>query len=198
MSIERALADLAQLDAEAQRVRNRLTEIDEQAGRLRIYVAVARDYEGVGSRQSSAISSATTASASDSRTLSRRTADLAVDLIRAKGQPIHTRDLLAQMAQLGLIVRGQNPVANLSGFLSRDKAHLVNNRTLGWRLVEWGGDSPPNDLSQGEDATSERAAPTASEPAPNLETSERSKTTGEADPFELASDDADRPHNMAA
>ena len=70
---------------------------------------------------------------------------MAVDLIRAKGRPIPTRDLLVQMEQHGLTVKGQNPVTNLSGFLTRDKKRLVINRKLGWRLVEWGGDTPPDD-----------------------------------------------------
>lgn len=140
MSIERALADLAQLDAEAQRARNRLAEIDEQAGRLRTYVAVAREYERVETGQTAPTSPLITTPTPDGPgegTLSRRTADIAVELIDAKGQPIHTRDLLAQIAERGVTVGGQNPVANLSGFLSRDKERLVNSRTYGWSLRKW-------------------------------------------------------------
>lgn len=141
MSMERALADLAQLDAEAQRARNRLAEIDEQAGRLRTYVAVAREYERTESGRTTPTPSPTprpTTGASGEGTLSRRTADMAVGFIEAKGQPIHTRDLLALMAARGVSVGGSNPVANLSGFLSRDKARLVSSRTYGWSLRKWG------------------------------------------------------------
>ena len=142
MSVERALADLMQLDAEAQRVRNRLSEIDEHASRLRTYVAVAREYERMEAGHTMSTSPPTltpTTEAPGERTLSRRTADIAVELLRAKGQPIHTRDLLPQIAERGVTVGGQNPVANLSGFLSRDKGRLVNSRTYGWSLREWAG-----------------------------------------------------------
>lgn len=137
VSVERALADLMQLDAEAQRARNRLSEIDEQSGRLRTYVAVSREYERMEAGQSALTPPPTPTSTTDvpgDGTLSRRTANMAVELIEAKGQPIHTRDLLTQMAARGVTVGGANPVANLSGFLSRDKARLVSSRTYGWSL----------------------------------------------------------------
>ena len=155
VSIEQAIADLAHLDAESQRFRdqraeidNRQAEIEEQARRLRTYVDVARKYAEVRSRQATDVPTSTTAAASDTadgRSKSRRITDLAVDLIAAKGRPIRTRDLLPWMEKHGLPMGGRSSVATLSGFLCRDKKRLVNNRKLGWRLVEWGGDTPPND-----------------------------------------------------
>ena len=146
MYIEQVLADLAHLDARAQRARDQLAEIDEEATLLRAYVTVVRKYASAGSKQETNGPVSTTASTcdtADGRSKSRRITDLAVHLITAKGRPIRTRDLLPQMEQHGLPMGGQNPVATLSGFLCRDKKRLVNNRKLGWRLVEWGGDTPP-------------------------------------------------------
>jgi predicted secreted protein len=173
VSIEQAVADLAHLDAKTQRLRsqqaeidnqraeidNQLADIDEQARRLRTYVTIAREYAGARSEQGTvgpASTAAPTSDTSNGKTLSCRVTDMAVDLIRAKGQPIHTRDLLPQMTQRSLTVGGRNPVANLSGYLCRDKTRLVSNRNLGWSLVEWGGDTPPNDPPKGADATSGR------------------------------------------
>ena len=159
VSTEQALAELEHLDAESQRVRNQQAKIDERIRRLRTYVAVDQEFAEARSKQETDEPASTAASTSDTsngKTLSRRTTDMAVDLIRAKGQPIHTRDLLAQMEQHGLTVGGQDHVATLSSYLSRAKEHLVNNRRLGWRLVEWGGDTPPNGPPKEADATSGR------------------------------------------
>ena len=151
VSIEQALADLARVDVEAQHARSQLADFEEQARQLRTYVDVARKYAEARSSQGAdglASTTAPTSDASNGKTFYRQVTDMAVDLIRAKGRPIQTRDLLAQMEQRGLKVNGQNPVANLSGYLCRDRKRLVNNRRLGWRLVEWGGDAPPNVPSQ--------------------------------------------------
>jgi len=166
VSIEQALADLEHLDAEAQRARNQRAEIDnqlaeneEEASQLRTYLVVERKYEKSRSKQKTdgpASTAASTSDTSNGKTLSCKVTDMAVDLIRAKGQPIHTRDLLPQMTQHGLIVGGRSPVANVSGYLCRDKKRLVSNRSLGWSLVEWGSDAPPNGPPKKADATSRR------------------------------------------
>lgn len=147
MSIEEAVAALAHLDARAQHLADQQAEIEEEASQLRIYLVVERKFVDVRSKRDTDRPASIVASVSDTsdgRTFVRRATDMAVDLIRAKGRPIQTRDLLAQMEQSGLKVNGQNPVATLSGYLCRDRKRLVNNRRLGWRLVEWGGDAPPN------------------------------------------------------
>ena len=136
--IEQVLAKLAHWNAEAQRLHKQLTEAEEQANRFRNYVDVHREIEEAGSKQEPDVPASTTVSVSDTadgRTLTRRVTDMAVDLIRAKGRPIRTRDLLVQMEQQGLIVGGQNRVTNLSGILTRDKKRLVVNRKLvgDWR-----------------------------------------------------------------
>ena len=153
MFSEQALVELEHLDADSQRLRNQRAEIDnklakndERTSLLRIYVGIGQEFVEAGSKQGMAGPASITAAASDTadgRSRSRRITDLAVDLIRAKGRPIRTRDLLPQMEKHGLPMSGRSPVATLSGFLCRDKKRLANNRRLGWRLVEWGGDKPP-------------------------------------------------------
>ncbi len=146
VSNEQAVAaDLTRLDAENQRLRDQLAENEEEISQLRTYLVVERKYEKVRSKQETNGPAPTTVSTSDTsngKSKTRRATDMAVDLIKAKGQPIHTRDLLPQMEQRGLTVGGRNPVATLSGYLCRDEKRLVNNRKLGWKLVEWGDDTP--------------------------------------------------------
>lgn len=142
MSIEQAVADLA--------------KIEQQASQLRTYIDVARKYAKARSEEGTVEPTSTAASTFDTsngRSMSRRITDMAVGLIRATGRPISTRDLLAQMEQQGLIVGGQNRAATLSNLLSRDKKRQVTSCRLGWRLVEWSGDTPPDNPPKKADAT---------------------------------------------
>ncbi len=101
VSIEQAVAALEHLDAESQRLRNQRAEIDNQlaenegeTSQLRTYLVVERKFVEARSKQETDGPASTTASTSDTsndKTLSRRVTDMAVDLIRAKGRPIHTR-----------------------------------------------------------------------------------------------------------
>ena len=63
-----------------------------------------------------------------------------VDYIKQAGQPVHTRVLLDILKDRGIQIGGNNPVANLSGFLSRSD-ELINTRSSGWALAEWGADA---------------------------------------------------------
>ena len=149
--INQALADLAHLDARAQRVREQLAEqlaeIDEEATPLRGFVTVAHKYLNSGLEQETHVPASTTAAASDAadgRPKYRQIMDMAVDLIRAAGRPIPTGELLVQMEQRGLAVGGQGNVSTLSSCLSRDKKQQVTSSKLGWKLAEWGDDTPPS------------------------------------------------------
>ena len=145
MFVEQVLAEMKHLDAESQRLRDQVTKNDERSRLLRAYIDVDQEFAKAGSKQQTDGPALPRVSTSDraGRSKSRRITDLAVDLIAAKGRPIRTRDLLPQMEQHGFPMGGRSPVATLSGFLCRDKKRLANNRRLGWRLVEWGGDKPP-------------------------------------------------------
>ena len=152
VSIEQAMAaDLASLDAKVQHLRAHLAEAEEEASQLRTGLVLVRKYvKAKPEWEADGLASTTvpTSDRSNGSSKTRRATDMAIDLIRAKGQPIPTRDLLPQMEERGLTIGGQNPVATLSGYLCRDRKRLVSNRTLGWSLVEWGGDTPPNDPSK--------------------------------------------------
>ena len=139
------VADLASLDAKVQHLRAHLAEAEEEASQLRTGLVLVRKYVKTRAEREADGPASTTAPASDrsnGSSKTRRATDMAIDLIRAKGQPIPTRDLLPQMEQRGLTIGGQNPVATLSGYLCRDRKRLVNGRKLGWKLVEWGDDTP--------------------------------------------------------
>ena len=149
--IDQALADLANLDAKAQRVREQLADqlarIDEEATQLRIFVSVLRKYVNAGLEQQTdgpAPPTAPTSDTADARPKYRRIMDMAVDLIRTAGRPVPTGELLAQMEQRGLDVGGKSHASTLSSYLSRDEKQQVTSSKLGWKLVEWGDDPPPN------------------------------------------------------
>ena len=139
MSLNRAEADLVKLDGEMQRLRARIAALEDQGVKLRHYIEVAREYEGVPPTAAH-----TTLMASTSMTMAptgsntRAAVDTTIALLRERRQPMHTRVLLEALAQRGVNVGGVNPVANLSGFLSREKDRLMNSRLTGWSLKEWG------------------------------------------------------------
>ena len=146
MSIEQAAADLVHVDAEAQRTRNQLASFEEQASQLRRYIDLARKYAEAKAKQETVEPASPTASTSnmaDGRPKFRQVMDMALDLLKAAGRPTPTGDLLAQMKQRDLDVGGQNHVSTLSSYLSRNKKQQVISSKLGWKLVEWGDDTPP-------------------------------------------------------
>jgi hypothetical protein len=59
-----------------------------------------------------------------------------VEAIQKRGKRIHTRELVKILAEQGIEIGGANPIANLSGFLSRAE-ELHNNRAEGWGMAEW-------------------------------------------------------------
>lgn len=143
MSIERASADLTRLEGELRRLRDRVAEMDAQASRLRTYLAVAREYERAEGHPFLSLDARHAAFAPETAPRHGRTAGIShaavegtIELLRAAGKPLHTRDLLTELAARGVVVGGANPVANLSGFLSREKQRLANSRTYGWSLRE--------------------------------------------------------------
>ena len=134
ISIEQAVADL--------------TKLEVRANKIRAYIDMAREYAEAKPKRETDEPASTTASTSDTsngRSKTRRAMDMVVDLIRAAGRPVSTKDLLAQMEQQGMVLGGQNPAATLSNLLSRDQKRVVTTSKLGWKLVEWGDDPQPSD-----------------------------------------------------
>ena len=133
MSVERAMADLERLDDEAQQLKKRIAEIDKAADRLRVYVAVAQEYSG----HRASTPEAHLIFRSTLKGITGAAVEACIALLKEEGAPIHTRVLLSRLAAQNIVVGGGNPVANLSGFLSREKSRLRNSRTDGWSLREW-------------------------------------------------------------
>ena len=124
-----ARVDLAKLDDEMKRLRAQIAGLESQSVRLRHYIEVARKYEHLPPV------SAETATVSSSST--RAIVAAAVAILQERRQPIHTRVLLEELTQRGVNVGGANPVANLSGYLCRERWRLTNSRLTGWSLKEW-------------------------------------------------------------
>ena len=60
-----------------------------------------------------------------------------IEHLKNSGKAAHTRDLVEMLKHEGFAVGGKDPVANLSGFLSRSP-DLMNSRSHGWALKSWG------------------------------------------------------------
>ncbi len=125
--IERAKSDLAKLKIEISRLRSQIESMESRRDKVSAYIEMADIYESEdgladGLRAKGGISGAAVRGA--------------VDAIRERKAPIHTRELLEILAKQGIHVGGSNPVANLSGFLSRSE-ELRNSRALGWGLAGW-------------------------------------------------------------
>lgn len=128
MPMSKAEADLARANADVRRLEAQLEEARERAVKIAHYIEMARVYEAGESPipQSKRGSGGRAAAA----------AQMAVEILREKKRPLHTRDLLDEMNQRGLVFDSLNPVTNLSSALSRS-GELIADRSTGWRLVEW-------------------------------------------------------------
>ncbi len=126
--VERAKADLNRLQKDLSRARATVLMLETQVSRVEAYIEMAPLYES-----DEAQGEATRARSNGIAATSVR---LAVDMIKECGKRIHTRELLRLLQERGVTVGGSNPVANLSGFLSRSE-ELHNSRAEGWGLAGW-------------------------------------------------------------
>jgi hypothetical protein len=125
---------------------------------------------------------------------------MATEMIRERGESMHTRQILKALGERGVQIGGVNPVANLSGFLSR-APELQNSRAHGWSLREW-GEPPDEPLTIADDGTVAASnmhrivvnLGAASElPAPQPELGGRSKTSPKWEPTSGGDLDDDIP-----
>jgi hypothetical protein len=156
--IARAEQDLADTRREISALESRLSETKERAIKIAHFLELASVY---GISNESAISRANELSASShisggSGTRSGGNAELSLRpaqsapksgisgkavretlvLLRERGEPIRTRDLVAILRARGIDVGGKDPVVNLSGYLGR-VPELIASRSVGWSLREW-------------------------------------------------------------
>ena len=117
--LRKVLLEISRLDAQIQTLRVR-------ADKVRAYIEMAQIYEADVTAELPKVRGGVSGAA----------VRAAVDAIRERGAPIHTRDLIDVLAAQGIQIGGSNPTANLSGFLSRSD-ELQNSRASGWGLSEW-------------------------------------------------------------
>lgn len=144
--IERAKADLSKMTTEISRLQMHLAMLQQRREKVSAYVEMAEFYETEDSVAETARPRGGTSGAA---------VRAAVEAIRTRRVAIHTRELLEMLTKQGLHIGGTNPVANLSGFLSRSD-ELRNSRANGWGLAEWG--APPDEQTEAATADNEAVA----------------------------------------
>lgn len=145
MSVERAKLDLSRLTNEIDCLRSKLADLEAHATKIRIYLELAQVYSGASKRLGPLVPNAdqlvgkvagSTVVHRSASGVTAKATEFAVHFIGERGVPQPTQRLLYALEQAGIQIGGQNPIANLSGFLSRD-GRLKNSRRHGWGLRSW-------------------------------------------------------------
>jgi hypothetical protein len=134
MAISKAESDLARAQADVRRLEAQLLEARERATKIAHYIEIAKIYEAGVSP------SPETRRGGGGR--SAEAARLTADILRERGEPMHTRQILAELARRGFVIDSLNPVTNLSSALSRSD-ELKSDRSMGWSLAEWQTEEKP-------------------------------------------------------
>lgn len=145
MSIDHAQRELTVLEQEIDRLDQRIGEARTRAIKLRHYIEVATEF--ASEQQSTNILATTSpvalndgAKASRPRApqggMSGRAVSESIAVLRERGHPIGTNDLLKIIEDRGVRLGGAKPANALSGYLSRAPG-LTADRTFGWSLEEW-------------------------------------------------------------
>lgn len=137
--VDRAKADVTRMDSELNRLRGQIANLQSRVAKAQAYIEMAAIYE---------VDETPTDGARARGGVSATAVRLAVEMIIERGAPMHTREILRELASRGVSIGGNNPVANLSGFLSRAD-ELRNSRADGWGLAQWGA---PADEEKDEEA----------------------------------------------
>ena len=135
-NVERAQADLEKMRSDMVKLQNQMDDLAVRANKVAAYIEMAAYYEAVDAFDDASRTRAAGISATAVR--------LATEMIRERKESMHTRQILKALTERGVQIGGANPVANLSGFLSR-APELRNSRAHGWGLAEWG--SPPDEVA---------------------------------------------------
>src|SRR5437016_2223851 len=142
-AVARAEQDLANLRKEIGDLEERLAAARERAGKITVFLEMAQIYGANGESApthpdapSPAGEAADTAPLRFLDGLAKSAAREVIAILRERGQPVQTKELLAALGARGIEIAGQNPVSNLSGYLSRSP-ELMPDRAVGWSLREW-------------------------------------------------------------
>ena len=136
--VDRAKADLAKMRADLGRLQVQMEMLSDRMRKVESYIEMASFYE--------TDEDAAEAARSRGGGISAIAVRLAVDMLKERGAPMHTREIIKELEAKGVVIGGSNPIANLSGFLSRSE-ELVNNRAIGWGLA--GRDLPAVEYGKG-------------------------------------------------
>jgi hypothetical protein len=138
MSVARAEAERSRLQGEIERLQSQLTALQHRIVKVEHYIEMVREYESVASP----LGGNSPDSAESSRTRAPKggvggsAARHAVAIIRERGRPIPTRDLVELLKERGVNLGGNNQITTLSSYLSRTP-ELKADRSQGWSLKEW-------------------------------------------------------------
>lgn len=135
MSADQAKSDLDETERRIAQLRAELVAQEERASKIRAYLELAQLYNTP--RRQPDVATQTSDSAPSRRTdggVTGRTVAAVEAMLRAEQKPILTRVLFKRLAdEHGIEIGGKEPVANLSGILSRS-GKFVNDRIEGWSL----------------------------------------------------------------
>jgi hypothetical protein len=146
MSIERARDDLADLERAANQLRAKLTETEDRAAKVRIYIEMAAVYDPqkeVVAPQAAPMTPTNGAHPPRNKGgrpragggIVERAQNGASAFLNAERRAIPTRELLEKLESQGILIGGSQPRSNLSGMLSRSP--VFKSGKEGWTLSEW-------------------------------------------------------------
>ncbi len=191
-ALERAKGDLLKLQAELARVTATTLDLQRRIVDVSTFIRMFDFYKEEGAEMAR--------SRGGSSALAVQTV---IEHLKSSGKAAHTRDLVEMLKQEGFAVGGKDPVANLSGFLSRSP-DLMNSRSHGWALTTWGSAAGDPDkapqvannvrVRRRPSLIAEQSEPSEEEPEPpEWEPSEPPEPDEEPPETEPAEDDDDIP-----
>jgi hypothetical protein len=147
-AVARAEQDLANLRKEIGDLEERLAVAKEQAGKITVFLEMAQIYGANGESASPSRDAPSPGDEAAATTplrfldgLAKSAAREAIAVLRERGEPVQSKELLGVLKTRGIEIPGQNPVSNLSGYLSRS-LELAADRAVGWSLKEWAQRKP--------------------------------------------------------
>ena len=131
-ALERAKSDLLRLQTEYARAQAVVMDVSKRIEDVSTFIRMAEFYQDDAAEMAVQSRGGTSGAA----------VNMVIQFLNETGKSHHTRDLIELLKSKGVIIGGKDPVANLSGFLSRSD-ELRNVRPHGWVLASWDGHRAP-------------------------------------------------------
>jgi hypothetical protein len=156
MSLERARADLADLEQAADALRAKLAEVEASAAKVRIYIEMAALY-GASPPPAPTASPAGAPNGASRPARSKggrprreggivdKAQRAAEAFLRTTKQATDIGEIFQALENQGISIGGLHPRSNLSGMLSKSPA--LQSSKDGWMLSEWANASESNDAA---------------------------------------------------